>query len=159
MTELVLDFSVKPDLISITKSKKKFLYIGIILLIINFYFIVRYVQLALNGQLLGNNLFIFAIVNIPLSVVAIILLFVPELHKRYYSNLVYHFNDQILSIGRSNIKISDIEIFEVIEFYPDYYKIFIYLKSESKHFELSGINVSDLDKIKNWANHYNLSIN
>ena len=153
------DFFIKPDLISITKSKKKFLYIGIILLIINFYFILRYVEVALNRQLLGNYLVVFATVNIPLFVVAVILLFVPELHKRHYSKLFYHFNDQILSIGRYNIKISDIEMFEVIEFYPDYYKIFIYLKSESKHFELSGINVSDLDKIKNWANHYNLSIN
>lgn len=159
MSELVSDFSIKPDLISITKSKKKFLYIGIILLIINFYFIVRYVELAFNGQLLGNYLVVFAIVNIPLSVVAVILLFVPELHKRHYSKLFYHFNDQILSICRYNIKISDIEMFEIIEFYPDYYKVFIFLKSESRQFELSGISVSDLDRIKNWANHYNLSIN
>lgn len=153
------DFSIKPDLISITKSKKKFLYIGTILLIINFCFIVRYVELSLNGQLLGYYLFVFAIVNIPLSVVAIILLFVPKLHKRHYSDLLYHFNNQILSIGNYNIKISDIEVFEVREFYPNYYKIFIFLKSESKYFELSGINVSDLAMIKNWANQYNLSIN
>lgn len=159
MSELVSALSIKPYLISITKSKKKFLYIGIILLIINFYFIVRYVGWALNGQLLGNYVVVFAIVNIPLSVVAVILLFVFELHKRHYSKLVYYFNDKILNIGRYNIKISDIEMFEIIEFYPDYYKIFIFLKSESKQFELSGISVSDLDRIKSWANYYNLSIN
>lgn len=58
------DFSIKPDVISIAKSKKRFLYIGIGILIFNFYCVIGYIQLALNGELVGYYLFIFALVNL-----------------------------------------------------------------------------------------------
>ncbi len=151
------DFSIKPDVISIAKSKKRFLYIGIGILIFNFYCVIGYIQLALNGELVGYYLFIFALVNLPLFIVSVILLFVPRLHRRYYERLEYQFDDQELSIGNSRMSISDIQGLEIVEFYLGFYKVYVFSKDD-KVTELCGISLENLDQIKRWAHVHHLNI-
>ncbi len=150
-------FSIKPDVISIAKSKKKFLYIGIATLIFNFYCVVRYIQLAFNGELAGYYLFIFALVNLPLFIVAFILLLVPRLHMRHYARLEYQFGNQDLSIGSSRMRISDIQGLEFVEFNLGFYKVYVFSRDD-KVTELCGISLENLDHIKRWAHLHDLNI-
>lgn len=140
------EFSIKPNVISIARSKRKFIYFGILLLIVNFYFVAQYVRLMLDGQSFGYYLFVLALVNLPIFVVSIVLLLVPTMHKRYYSGVSYVFKDNALVIPK--YVISDFSAFEDVEFISGFYRIYIY--SSDKCYDLHGICEEDLVKVKDW---------
>ena len=92
------EFSIKPNVVSIARSKRKFIYFGILLLIVNFYFVAQYVRLMLDEQSFGYYLFVLALVNLPIFVVSIVLLLVPTMHKHYYCGVSYVFKENALVI-------------------------------------------------------------
>lgn len=144
----MLDFSIKPDVMSIAKSKRKFIYFGILLLIINIYFIVQYFNLMLDSQSIGYYLCVLALVNLPIFIVSIVLLLVPTIHRKHYSHICYGFNRDNLVISGENINISNITGFEEFEFSSGFYKIFIY--TMNRCYELQGISSEDLAKFNDW---------
>lgn len=106
------EFSIKPNVVSIARSKRKFIYFGILLLIVNFYFVAQYVRLMLDEQSFGYYLFVLALVNLPIFVVSIVLLLVPTMHKHYYCGVSYVFKENALVIPNCVINSSDISAFE-----------------------------------------------
>lgn len=146
----MLDFSIKPDAKSIAKSKMKFVYLGVLLLIINFYFIAQYFKLMLDGQSFGYYLFVLSLVNLPIFVVSIVLLLVPTMHKKYYENVNYVFKDDVLELPKQSINVAEITIIDAVEFVNGTYKVYVYLKSDDNIYELQGINGEDWLKINEW---------
>ena len=142
------EFSNKPNVVSIARSKRKFIYFGILLLIVNFYFVAQYVRLMLDEQSFGYYLFVLALVNLPIFVVSIVLLLVPTMHKHYYCGVSYVFKENALVIPNCVINSSDISAFEDVEFIRGFYRFYIY--SLDKCYDLHGICEEDLVKIKEW---------
>lgn len=142
------EFSIRPNVISIARSKRKFIYLGISLLIINFGSVAQYFRLISEGQSFGYYLFILALVNLPILIVSIVLLLVPLMYKKHYENVSYTFKESCMVIQGNNVNISDLNRLDEVEFTDGFYNI--YLGSYSDCYELYGISESDLTKIKDW---------
>ncbi|MGL4338317.1 MAG: hypothetical protein ACRCST_15645 [Turicibacter sp.] len=155
-------FFIKADGRSIIRLKRNYLFVGISLLIINFYFFKWYLQLAIDTNNQGYFILISTFVNLPLLIISIVLMCVPLMYNKYFNNLEYSFGDLEFVVKREEnfkiIKSSEINLFEINEIKKGTYKIKIWFSEHSLCYQLEGIQYADIRKIKSWCDNHSILI-
>ncbi len=143
---------IEPNVAVIVRKKQKFFWISLVLLLINLYLGMKYIQVP--EDLSGQVIMVLTLFNFPLFVFSVVLGLAPLMYKKRYEQMKYFLMDDKLEIHSKNsvkqILTSEIDFVELLTT-----SAIVWCDEGSRRYDLDGLTPEHLKQIKKWSENIN----
>ena len=137
---------ITPNTALIVRSKQKFFWIALILLLINIYLVATYTNIPEGEAFSGQVILVLTFFNFPLLLLTLLIASAPLLYRKRFSTISYKVTSTAIQIFNPDL-IKQIELADITAVESIHHKVVLFYDNSKKRYDLEGLSSTQIEQL------------